>query len=282
MITYINGKYCDEDNSFVSTNDRGFIFGDGVYEAFRVYNNKLFKFEEHKDRFQRSIDALHINFTIKNELEDIFEELLVKNSYESKELVYYIQITRGSAPRVHYFPSRDTKVGVYAFLKPVNIDKNIFEDGVKVCTVPDNRWGRCDIKCISLVANCMANEIAKQQGCAEALFVHDGVITEGTSSNVCFIKDNQLHTHAKTNRILHGVTRNLVLELCLKNGIVVHEFPILLSEINEMDEAFLTSTTKEITPISSIDGKQIGNGKVGNVTKRLQSLFSVEVEKCSC
>ncbi len=281
MITYINGKYCDEENSFVSTKDRGFIFGDGVYEAFRVYNNKLFKFEEHKERFQRSLDALHINFTIKNELKEIFRSLLKENNYESKELVYYIQITRGAAPRAHYFPLSDTKVGVYAFIIPVNIDEKVFNQGVNVCTVPDNRWARCDIKCISLVPNCMANEIAKQKDCAEALFVHDGVITEGTLSNVCFIKNNELHTHARTNRILAGVTRNLVLELCLKANIVVHEFPIVLGEIDEIDEAFLTGTTKEITPIISIDGKAVGNGKVGEVTKKLQLLYADEVKNCS-
>ncbi|NQY94951.1 MAG: aminotransferase class IV, partial [Campylobacteraceae bacterium] len=226
MVVYIDGKYVKEEDASVSVNDRAYVLGDGVYEGFRVYNDKIFKYEEHKVRFQRSLDELRIKHVIKNEIQDVYEALKKANGYDKETLFYYIHITRGQSPRVHEFPQKVTPVGIYAFLsvKELNIQK--YNEGISVCTVPDNRWARCDIKCISLVANCLANQIAVDNDCSEALFVHDGVITEGTRTNVCFVKNNEVYTHAKTNRILAGVTRNTVVDLCRTNGITVHEFPM--------------------------------------------------------
>ena len=280
MIVFVDGKYVKEKEACVSVNDRAFVFADGVYEGLRVYNNKLFKYEEHKIRFQRSLDELRIKYVLKNEIQEIYEALKKVNGYENDDLFYYIHISRGKSPRAHAFPKENTPIGIYAFLVPKKLNMKKYNEGVSVCTVSDNRWARCDIKCISLVANCLANQIAVDNGCSDALFIHDGVITEGTHTNVFFIKNNELYTHAKTNRILAGVTRNTVVELCKKNGINVHEFPLIYDKLMEIDESFLTGTTEELTPITHINGNKVGSGKVGPLTKKLQKLFKDEVSKC--
>lgn len=279
MIVFINGEYKEEDKAVVSVQDRAFIFGDGVYEGLRIYNKKIFKLKGHQDRLQRSLDEFKIEYLLTNELERVYHELYEKNGYTNEELFYYFQISRGAGSRVHAYSSVTTPVGMYAFLvaKPMSLEN--YTQGINVCTTPDIRWARCDIKCTSLVANCMANEEAQQKNCTEALFVHDGVITEGTLSNVFFVKEGEVHTHGKTNRILGGITREVVIELCKENGINVFEFPITLNKLNSMDEAFITGTTGEVTPIVNIDGKSVGNGQVGEVTKQLQKLFKEAVKK---
>ncbi|WP_083568532.1 D-amino-acid transaminase [Arcobacter sp. LA11] len=274
MIVYVNEKYLEENDAQVNVNDRGYLFADGVYEGFRIYNGKIFKLQEHKNRFQRSLDELKISYSLKDEIEEVFKNLFKKNNYlKEDELFYYMQITRGVAPRDHGFQKEKPKAGIYAFLSKKKINLDAYNNGVKICTTADNRWARCDIKCISLIANCLAKQTAVEDGFFDALFVHDGVITEGTSTNVCFIKDDILYTHAATNRILSGVTRNFVLDLCKENDIKVVEFPLTTNKISDVDEAFLTGTSGEITPIIKIDNITIGNGKSGKITKKLQKYY---------
>lgn len=155
--------------------------------------------------------------------------------------------------------------------KPLN--EKAYNEGLKVCTTPDNRWARCDIKCISLTANCLAKQNALDNGFDDALFVHDGVITEATASNVFFVKDNTIYTHGATNRILSGITRNFVIDLCNENGFKLSEFPLTVDKLKTVDEAFLTGTTLEVTPIVKINNISINEQKVGETTKKLQKLF---------
>ena len=280
MIVYVNGQYVEEDNASVNVNDRGYLLADGAYEGFRIYKNKIFKLQEHKSRFQRSLDELKISYTIENEIEVIYKNLFEKNTYSNKdELFFYMQITRGVAPRDHAFPKQEITAGVYAFLTVKKINLDAYNNGIKVCTVPDNRWSRCDIKCISLTANCLAKQTAIDKGFADGLFVHDGVITEGTATNVCFIKDGVLYTHGATNRILSGVTRNFVLDLCKEIDIKVVEFPMTVDKLSSVDEAFLTGTTGEITPIVQIDDIVISDGEVGSITKKLQKAYKNYLNK---
>lgn len=274
MIVYTNGKYFQENEASVNVNDRGYLFADGAYEGFRIYNGKIFKLQEHKNRFQRSLNELKISYKIEYEIEKIYKNLFEKNSYtNNNELFFYMQITRGVAPRDHAFPKEKIKAGVYAFLTEKKINLDSYNNGCKVCTVPDNRWARCDIKCISLVANCLAKQTAIENNFDDALFVHDGVITEGTATNVCFVKDGVLYTHGATNRILSGVTRNFVLDLCKETNIKIVEFPITIDKLSKVDEAFLTGTTGEITPIVQIDNIIIADGKRGEITKKLQEYY---------
>ncbi len=280
MIVYINKEYKNQNEASVNVNDRGYLLADGVYEGFRIYNGKIFKLQEHKDRFQRSLNELKIAHTLTDEIEKVFQNLFEKNSYKNEDqLFYYMQITRGVAARDHGFPKETPEVGIYAFLSEKKINMDAYNNGVKVCTVPDNRWARCDIKCISLVANCLAKQTALDGGFADGLFVHDGVITEGTSTNVCFVKNGVVYTHAATNRILSGVTRNFVLDLCKENKIKVVEFPLTIDKIGSVDEAFLTGTSGEITPIIKIDNTTIADGKAGNITKKLQNYYKEYVKK---
>ncbi len=280
MVVYIDGEYVKEEDAKVSVNDRAYVFADGAYEGFRVYNEKIFKLEEHKTRFQRSIDELRIKHVLENEIEDIYEGLKKANGYDKEKLFYYIHVTRGQSPRVHEFPQKAGPVGIYAFLSVKELNMQKYNEGIPVCTVPDNRWARCDIKCLSLIANCLASQTAIDNGCPEALFVHDGMITEGTRTNVFFVKNDEVYTHAKTNRILAGVTRNTVVDLCRANGITVHEFPMSFDKLGEIDEAFLSGTSEEVTPIVQLDGKKVGTGEVGTITKRIQQLFKDEVNRC--
>ena len=280
MIVYVNGNYLEEKEASVNVNDRGHLLADGAYEGFRIYQGKIFKLQEHKNRFQRSLDELKISHNLTNEIEEVFDNLYKQNSYNpNEELFYYMQITRGVAPRDHAFPKDKIPTGIYAFLVEKKINEENYNQGIRVCTAPDNRWARCDIKCIALIANCMAKQNALDRGFSDALFVHDGVITEGTSTNVCFIKDGVLYTHAATNRILSGVTRNLVLDLCKENNIEVVEFPLTLDKLSLIDEAFLTGTTQELTPITSVDNIEIGNAKSGTITKKLQQAFKDHINK---
>ncbi|NQY51987.1 MAG: aminotransferase class IV [Campylobacteraceae bacterium] len=279
MIVYLNGEYGDEKEAYVLTQDRAFVFGDGVYEAFRIYNNKIFKLVEHKKRFQRSLNELKIDFKINTEIEDIFENLSKMNKYKNKEQFLYIQISRGLSKRTHHFSHLKVDIGIYAFLVEKEIDLNAYINGISVCTTEDIRWARCDIKCISLVANCLANDYAKEKGYEESLFVLNDLITEGTHTNVCFIKDNILYTHPKTNRILSGITRELVLALCKKNNIKVIENAINIKKLNEIDEAFLLGTVGEITPIIKINDISLSFSKPGPITKKLQKLFRIETKK---
>lgn len=274
MIVFVNGKYVNDNEANINVNDRGYLLADGVYEGFRVYNGKIFKLKEHKQRFQRSLNELKISHTLTDEIETIFEKLFEKNSYKnSDELFYYIQITRGVALRDHAFPKEKTEIGIYAFVSKKDLNEKAYNEGLKVCTAPDNRWARCDIKCISLTANCLAKQNAIDEGFDDALFVHDGVITEATASNVFFVKDNIIYTHAATNRILSGITRNFVIDLCNENGFKLKEFPLTIDKLKSIDEAFLTGTTLEVTPIVKINDISINNQKIGEITKKLQSLF---------
>lgn len=279
MIVYIDGEYCEEKEAKVLVSDRAFVFADGAYEGFRIYNNTIFKYDEHKKRFQRSLDGLRIDFKIENEIIDIYNELKKQNNYKNEDLFFYMQISRGKSPRAHAFPKGKTQVGIYAFLgiKDINIEE--YNEGTSVCTVPDIRWERCDIKCISLVANCMASQIAIDNNCSESLFVKNEEIREGSHTNVFFVKNNEVFTYESSNDILSGITREVIIDLCKKNDIKINEVAIRVDDLENISEAFLSGTTKEITPIIKIDNKNVGDGKTGKICKQLQKLFKEEVQR---
>jgi D-alanine transaminase len=278
MYVYIDGNYVKEEDAKVSVSDRAFFFGDGVYEGMKVYNKNIFKYEAHKTRFQRSLNEIKVDHIITREIEDIYNNLMEQNNYGTEDLFFYMQISRGQATRKHSFPSKRTPVGMYAFLKPFVINEKNYIEGVNVCTLLDNRWDRCDIKCISLLANCMANEYAIQKGCEEAIFINEGELSEGSKTNVFFIIDNTVYTHPKTNKILPGITRELCIKLCRKNNIKVVEKAININDIGKIQEAFITASSGEITPVIKIDDIEINDLKVGEITKKLQSYYKDEIK----
>ena len=267
MNLYLNGEYLPLDQGRVSVEDRGFQFGDGVYEVIRVYNGKPFRLVRHLARLEQSVKGVEI--ALPEPLEKIEEvcRTLVKGIVEGQ---IYLQVTRGSAPRMHAFPQdlRPTFVAYARALTPHAPDR-----AYKLKTVLDDRWGRCHLKTICLLANILGKQKAVEAKCDEGLFVRDGVVTEGTSSNAFFIRDGALLTHPADNHILNGVTRDAVLEIARQLGVRMRFQPVTLPDALTSQEVFVTGTLTEIMPAVSIDGKPIGAGKAGPVTQRLRTAF---------
>ncbi|WP_039043919.1 D-amino-acid transaminase [Sporosarcina sp. ZBG7A] len=277
-IYFNNGVYADKETTKVSIDDRGYYFGDGVYEVVKVYDGKLYTAQEHFTRFLQSAKKIRLDlpYTIE-EFTEIAKKLATDNGIVEGHV--YIQATRGAAPRMHNFPGEDVEpmITAYAIQNPRPLSK--MKEGVAVKTTDDIRWLRCDIKSLNLLGNVLAKQEAYESGCAEAVFVRDGIVTEGSSSNMFGVKDGILYTHPATNLILNGITRRVVLKLCAKHSIGVMEEPFTLEQFYEMDELFLTSTTSEITPIVSIDGISVGEGAPGRVTERLQQVFEETIHE---
>jgi D-alanine transaminase len=274
MGTYIwNGKEISESSrAIVDVEDRGFNFGDGIYEVFRVYNGKLFEPKLHWERLMRS--AAGIRITLPYTVEEFaagIEKLMEAD--QLKEGIVYLQVTRGAAPRAHGFPQPPVRPTVVAFTKEVVRPETAMREGISVITHPDIRWLRCDIKSLNLLPNVLAKQAASDAGAAEAILHRDGVVTEGNSSNIAIVKDGLLFTHPADNLILHGVTRAVALRLAAALGIPLREEAFSVEGLYEADEAILLGTTIEVMPIVSVDGKAIGDGTPGPVTRRLQEEF---------
>jgi D-alanine transaminase len=269
MISYFNSRFLPKEEIAISPDDRGFLFGDGVYEVIRSYSGKLFKTDEHLQRLERSLREIRIAGIDVAHLGDVANELLVRNDLRTGDATIYIQVTRGVAPRKHSFPDAATPPTVYATASPLSPSAQKAETGVKIILVPDIRWARCDIKSIALLPNVLANQQAKERGAEEAVFVRDGTITEGSHSNFCAVFDGTLVTHPKSDRILAGVTRQVVLDLCREISIPVREIPVREKELPRADELMLLGTTTGVMPIVRVDERQIGDGKPGPVTRRL-------------
>lgn len=279
MIVFFNGRFLPKDEVRISPDDRGFLFADGAYEVIRIYAGRLFMMEEHLDRLRYSLGELRITLP-RQQIEDLARiagELIRLNDLALGEATIYIQVTRGEAPRKHAFPSGPTQPTLYVMASPFHPPLEKWELGVGVILVPDVRWARCDIKSLMLAANVLANQAAKERGAEEAIFVRDGIITEGTHTNVCAVFDGQLVTHPATNQILAGITRGLVLELCSRIGIPSRQAPIPVSDLPSAGELLLLGTTTQITPVVQVDGRPVAGGRPGPVTRRLQEAFQALV-----
>lgn len=268
MNLYLNGEYLPLEQGRVSVEDRGFQFGDGVYEVIRVYRGKPFRLQKHLSRLEQSVKGIDIPMP---EPPQKMEEVCRAVIRGLEEAQIYLQVTRGSAPRVHAFPPeiRPTFVAYARAVKPHPPDR-VFT----LKTVTDDRWGRCHLKTICLLANILGKQRAVEAGCDEGLFVREnGTVTEGTSSNAFFVRGGALFTHPADNRILNGVTREAVLEIARQQGVRMRHQPVTLTEAMGAEEAFVTGTLTEIMPAVAIDGKTVGNGKVGPVTVKLKTAF---------
>jgi len=273
MLVFLNDKIIPIEESCISPFDRGFLFADGVYESIRTYNRKLFRYEDHLDRLKRSLRETRINFDGLSSIENIIYELIRKNNVENEALVY-LQITRGTAfPRTHSFPVEKTTPTLFISVKEFKEDFEEQSNGVKVILQEDVRWLRCDIKSTSLLPVVLANQKATEEGAAEAILVRDGLITEGTHTNFFAVKNETIYTAPKSRLILDGITRRIVLELCEKFKIDYHEEFINKDDLKYFSEFFITSTTKEITPVVSIDYWSVNDEIPGKITLSLQSVF---------
>ena len=273
MHVYLNGHYLAARDASISPLDRGFLFGDGVYEVARAVNGKLVEAERHWVRLARSLRETRIErpLTLGDDaLTEIALRLLEENGLMQGHAIVYLEITRGSvSPRTHHFPPAGTAPTVFASAATFTPFDGQRVTGVPVILAPDERWARCDIKSVNLLPNAMAKQLAVDAGAWETVFVRDGMITEGTSSNFFAVIDGELRTHPATHAILGGVTRDVTLAAAKTLGIAVVERGFSVAELEGAEEAFLTSTTNDVMPVVKVDAARIGNGEPGAMTKRI-------------
>ncbi len=279
-IVYIGGEFVPLEEARVSPDDRGFLFSDGAYEVISCYEGAPFELGRHEARLRRSLRELRIDTEPASMLEDVCNRLVDLNGLAGGSLIY-IQVTRGEAERNHPFPEAGTAPTFYASAREFEGDPEENENGVAVITAPDIRWGRCDIKSVSLLPNVLASQMARDAGAREAVLVRDGVITEGASSSFCAVLSGSVRTHPNGPGILPGITVELAGELCGRLGIPFVEEPLREDDLETASEAMILSTTKEIMPVVKVDGMGIGGGKPGPVTRRLQEAFSALVSRSS-
>lgn len=271
MMVYLNGQYLASDKATISVLDRGFVFGDGVYEVWRVVEGKLFEHARHDRRLRRGLKAVEITVPDReiDALAGVAERLLKENDLLQGEGTFYLEITRGAAPRTHAYPPAGTKPTIFAMVNRFEVPHALRAAGAKAVTEPDVRWLRCDVKTVQLLPNCMAKEKAQAKGALEAIFIRDGVVTEGTHTSVLGVKDGELRTHPLGPLILPSVTREIVLEVAREQRLPVREQPFSAAELFQLDELFVAGTTTDVTPIVEVDGTRIGSGTPGPVSRAL-------------
>jgi D-alanine transaminase len=279
-IGLIDGKIIGLGEKVLEIQDRGYQFGDGVYEATRVYNRRPFALDLHLERLRRSLGELRIPAPYPFEELAKFHDLLIETSGIGEGSVY-LQITRGVAPRAHVFPDHAAP-RLTMTIQPVTPNYDLRASGAKAIFVPDERWLRCDIKSINLLANVLAKQRATEAGAFEAIQVRDGRVTEGSLSNFFVVKDGVLRTHPTNHLILRGISRTVILErLVPKLNLTVVEEPFDVAFAKNADEAFVTATVTEIMPIISLDGTRVGSGKPGPIARRLmEALNALIIEEC--
>ncbi len=269
---FINGRFLPLADATVSVEDRGFQFGDGIYEVIRTYEGRPFKLESHLARLERSAQAIGLRqpYTRERWAQYILEGLRLAAFPEAK---IYLQVTRGAAPRDHAYAQElePTVVMTVRDLRPPN--PTVQAAGVQAMTMEDIRWGRCDIKSVNLLANVLARQQATRAGVFEAILIREGRVTEGSVSNVMVVHNGILVTAPEGAHILSGVTRGIVLDLARQEGISVQERYCSRQELMEAAEVFLTGTTVEVLGVVRIDGQPIGSGAPGPVTRSLAKRF---------
>jgi D-alanine transaminase len=272
-FVYVDGAFVPFEEARISIMDRGFLFADGIYEVSAVLGGRLVDNAAHLARLERSLTAIRIPLPVS--LDDIVplqEKIIALNALE--EGIVYIQVTRGVAERDFAFP-KDGRPTMVMFTQPKNIVANPrAETGVPVITVPDIRWERCDIKSVALLAQVLAKQEAAEKGAYEALMIADGKLTEGGSSSI-FVVDRRgrLITRPLSNAILPGITRATLLRLAAEHQITIEEREVTVEEIHDAAEIFLTSASSFVLPISSVDGRPVGDGKPGPVTRKARAIY---------
>lgn len=271
-----NGHIVDREKAIIHIEDRGFQFGDGVYEVIRIYNGKPFTLKEHIDRLYASAQKIYMEIPYsKQEITDLIINLLEQENASTCNL--YLQISRGVVPRNHVIPETASPT-LIGYLMPGTRPVDLMKTGGKAVITEDLRWHYCDIKSISLLGAVLAKKKATDAGCLEAILHRDGIITEGSSTNIWMVQNGKLFTHPANQFILNGITRQKVISLLDFNQLPYEEIGFTVEQLQNADELFLTSTTMEIIPIVEVDGVKIGNGTPGDVTRKLQTLFEQEIE----
>ena len=275
MLVYLNGSYVDRAVAAISIDDRGFLFGDGIYEVLRAVDGHFVERDRHVRRLARNAREVRLDFseTDARSLADVSRALLERNGLRDGHALVYMELTRGAATRKHAFPPAGTAPTVYVASSRFTPLETHQESGVGVITHPDLRWGRCDIKSINLLPNVMANQLAQERGCYEAILIRGSAVTEATHSALFGVVNGTLRTHPANEWILPSVTREVVLGLARDGGLRVRETAIAEKELPDVDELFIASTTADVTPVVSVDGRPVRDGTPGPTTKLLQQAY---------
>ncbi|MEX2574175.1 MAG: aminotransferase class IV [Balneolaceae bacterium] len=276
MQVYLNGSIISSEAATIPVNDRGFIFGDGVYEVVRSIDGRLFREESHLSRLKQGMDDLQISLPAGelDRLPQISRDLLRENSLNKGEATIYIQITRGSAAqRTHTFPRPAVHPTVYLSAAPFRPHTGLHEKGVDVITISDLRWARCNLKTVNLLPNVLARQQAFDAGVNSAVMIRDGMVTESPNANIFGVKDGTLYTFPESSYILRGITRQVIFEIADNMDIPVETVPVHENELPLIDELFFTGTTTDIQPVVEIDGNPVGEGRPGPVVRRIQEAY---------
>jgi D-alanine transaminase len=275
-VVYVNGSYLPEEQGQISIFDRGFLFADGIYEVTAVVNSRLVDYGPHMERLERSLHEIRMDWPCsKEELKSMHLEMVKRNNLAEGWI--YMQITRGAADRDFKFP-KGVKPTLIAFTQAKKLVDNLDAvKGVGVITIPDIRWARRDIKTVNLLAPVLGKQAAYEAGAFEAWMIEDGKVTEGTSSNAYIVKDGKVVTRGLSNNILAGCTRRSLFRLAKEHNVEIEERPFTAEEAYDADEAFLTSASNFVMPVTEIDGKRIGGGQPGPLTRKLRQIFLEEV-----
>lgn len=272
MSIYLNGEFLPLAEARVSVLDRGFVFGDGIYELVPVYSKKPFRLDAHLRRLQLSLDGIRL---VNPYTEDTWRELILRlvELQDFADQSIYIQVTRGVAPRDHAFP-HGTAPTVFMFAQPL-VTASAAQKAAGVCAVSavDNRWLRCDIKAIALLPNILLRQQAVDADCAETIMMRDGFLTEGAASNIFVVKAGVLLAPPPSNLMLTGVTYDVVLELAAAHAIPYQLRAVTEAEVRQADELWMTSSTKEIMAIVKLDGVPVGDGVPGPLARRMDGLY---------
>ena len=268
-LVYLNGEFKPIEEASISVLDRGFTFGDGVYEVIPIFNRKIFRFSEHITRLENSLREIYMSNPLKeNEWRDIFNKLI--DSLELANQSIYLQITRGVSRRDHDISIAD-KPTVFAMSRP--LETNNFSSGIKAITHEDIRWQLCNIKATTLLPSILLRHKAKEQEARETILIRDKYVTEGAASNVFVCTDDKILTPARTSHVLSGITRDLIVEILMHNDLPIVEGSISESKLFSAGEIWVTSSTWEIVPVVELDDKLVGNGKPGPLWQQANKLY---------
>ena len=271
-IVYLNGEYLPLEDARIPVLDRGFIFGDGIYEVIPVYSHRPFRLAEHLQRLQRSLDGIRLaNPLAPSAWTEVIHQMIKRNDGADQSI--YLQITRGVAKRAHEFP-KNTPPTVFMMSTPlVTPPPEQVANGVACITGSDFRWLKCDVKSVSLLASCLLKQSAVDAGVAEVIMFRDGQLTEAAACNVLVVRDGMLLAPVKNHLILPGITYDVVLELATANGLPLEMRAITQQEVLSAQEIWLTSSTKEVIAVTTLDGKPVGTGVPGPVFRRMHALY---------
>lgn len=270
---YLNGDYMPIEQASVSVLDRGFLFGDGVYEVIPVFGLNLLRVDEHLQRLDRSLSRISLgNPLSETQWKETFDQLLDRNPGNDRAI--YLQITRGAYEKRDLKTQPGIKPTVFMMtldVEPVDLDS--LRNGIETITIEDFRWNACDIKSTSLVANVMLRQQATNYGVLDAILIKDGYVTEGTASNIFIVKDNTLITPPTSRNLLPGITRDLVLELAAGNDIQTEVREVAATELRQANEIWLTSSTREIAPVVNLNDRLVGKGKAGPLWHKMINIY---------